>query len=41
MKSVLLGCVAAIVIAFGAYVVLDGNMQRSAEQRFTTEGVRL
>ncbi|WP_272910981.1 hypothetical protein [Falsiroseomonas oryziterrae] len=41
MKSVLLGCVAAIVIALGAYAVLDGTVQRSAEQRFTTEGVRL
>jgi hypothetical protein len=41
MKSVLIGCAAAIIIAFGAYVVLDGNIQRTAEQRFTTEGVRL
>ena len=41
MKSVLIGCIAAVVIAFGAYVVLDTNIQRSAEQRFATEGVRL
>ncbi|MGG5807869.1 hypothetical protein [Falsiroseomonas sp. CW058] len=41
MKSILVGAVAAIVIAFGAYAVLDLNFQQSAEQRFTTEGVRL
>lgn len=41
MKSVLVGCAVAIIIALGAYAVLDGNVQRTAEQRFTTEGVRL
>ncbi len=41
MKSVLIGCIAAIVVALGAYAVLDLNLQRTAEQRFTTEGVRL
>jgi len=41
MKSVLIGAIAAIVIALGAYAVLDMNVQRTAEQRFTTEGVRL
>ncbi len=41
MKSVLAGIVAATIIAIGAWVVLDKNIQRSAEQRFTTEGVRL
>ncbi|WP_268888564.1 hypothetical protein [Falsiroseomonas algicola] len=41
MKSVLTGALAAIVIAIGAYVVLDKNFQRTADQRFTTEGVRL
>lgn len=41
MKSVLIGAVAAIVVALGAYAVLDGSIQRTAEQRFTTEGVRL
>jgi hypothetical protein len=41
MKSVLMGSIAAIVIALGAYAVLDMNVQRTAEQRFTTEGVRL
>jgi hypothetical protein len=41
MKSVLTGIVAAAIIAIGAWVVLDKNVQRSAEQRFATEGVRL
>jgi len=41
MKSVLLGAVAAIIVAVGAYVVLDTNFQRTAEQRHVTEGVRL
>jgi hypothetical protein len=41
MKSVLTGALAAIVIAISAYVVLDQNFQRTADQRFTTEGVRL
>jgi hypothetical protein len=41
MKSVLIGAVVAVAVALGAYAVLDGNLQRSAEQRFTTEGVRL
>lgn len=41
MKSVLIGSIAAIVIALGAYAVLDGKIQQTADQRFTTEGVRL
>jgi hypothetical protein len=41
MKSVLIGCICALVVAMGAYAVLDLNVQRTAEQRFTTEGVRL
>jgi hypothetical protein len=41
MKSILLGAICAVVVAFGAYVVLDKNFQRTAEERFTTEGVRL
>ncbi|WP_372618958.1 hypothetical protein [Falsiroseomonas sp.] len=41
MKSVLIGSAVAIIIALGAYVVLDGSIQRTAEQRHTTEGVRL
>jgi hypothetical protein len=41
MKSILIGAVCAVVIALGAYAVLDKNIQRTAEERFTTEGVRL
>lgn len=41
MKSILVGAVAALVIALGAYAVLDKNFQQSVEQRYTTEGVRL
>jgi hypothetical protein len=41
MKSVLIGCIAAVVIALGAYAVLDGRVQQTADQRFTTTGVRL
>lgn len=41
MKSVLIGAIAAIAIALGAYAVLDMNVQQTAEQRFSTEGVRL
>ncbi|HZF74498.1 MAG TPA: hypothetical protein VE033_01510 [Acetobacteraceae bacterium] len=41
MKSILTGLFAAIVIALGAYAVLDGNFQQSADRAFQTEGVRL
>lgn len=41
MKSILLGAIAAIIIAIGAYAVLDKNFQQTAEQRFTTTGARL
>ncbi|MDO9500328.1 hypothetical protein [Falsiroseomonas sp.] len=41
MKSVLFGSLAAIILAIGAYVVLDRNFQQTAEQRHTTSGVRL
>lgn len=41
MKSILAGAVVTIAIAFGAYAVLDLNFQQTADQRFTTEGVRL
>jgi hypothetical protein len=41
MKSILVGAIAALAIAFGAYTVLDLNFQQTADQRFTTEGVRL
>ena len=41
MKSILIGALAAVVIAFGAYKVLDLKFQQTAEERFTTQGVRL
>jgi hypothetical protein len=41
MKSVLLGCFAAAIIAYGAYHLLNVNVQQSADQRHATEGVRL
>jgi hypothetical protein len=41
MKSIVIGCIAAVVIAFGAYTVLDGRVQQTADQRFTTTGARL
>jgi hypothetical protein len=41
MKSVLIGCVCAIVVALGAYAVLDTRIQQTADERFATTGVRL
>jgi ABC-type proline/glycine betaine transport system permease subunit len=41
MKSILLGAICAAIIAIGAYAVLDTGLQRTVEERFTTEGVRL
>lgn len=41
MKSVLTGCIVAIVIALGAYAVLDTKVQQTAYERFSTTGVRL
>lgn len=41
MKSVLFGSLAAIILAVGAYVVLDSNFQQTAGQRHMTQGVRL
>ncbi|WP_268887702.1 hypothetical protein [Falsiroseomonas selenitidurans] len=41
MKSVLLGAIAAIVLAIGAYAVLDARFQQTADQRYATQGVRL
>ncbi|WP_256370443.1 hypothetical protein [Roseomonas sp. AR75] len=41
MKSVLIGCIAALVVAIGAYAVLDTRVQQSADQRFSTTSVRL
>jgi hypothetical protein len=41
MKSVLIGCIAALIVAMGAYAVLDMQVQNTAEERFSTQGVRL
>ena len=41
MKSVLLGSIAAIVVAIAAYAILDTTFQQTAEQRHVTTGVRL
>ena len=41
MKSILLGAAAAIIVAIGAYVVLDTRFQQTADQRHITQGVRL
>lgn len=40
MKSVLLGCVVATLLAFGAYLVL-APAQTPASEAYSTEGVRL
>ena len=41
MKSILVGVIAAIGLAIAAAAVLDTEVQRSVQQRFQTEGVRL
>jgi hypothetical protein len=41
VKAILTGILAAIAIAAIAAFVLDTQVQRTAEQRFVTEGVRL
>ncbi|WP_439596868.1 hypothetical protein [Falsiroseomonas sp.] len=41
MKSVLIGSLAALILAIGAYAVLDRNFQQTADQRYATQGVRL
>jgi hypothetical protein len=40
MKSFVLACVAALVIAAGAALVLD-HLQRSAESAYSTTGARV
>jgi len=40
MRSVLAGIIAAVLIAIGAWVLLDTTIQRSAGQRVATEGLR-
>ncbi len=41
MKAVVMGMIAAVVVAFGAAQVLDSKVQQQADQRFSTQGVRL
>jgi hypothetical protein len=41
MRSFIAACMAIILIAFGAALVLDQGMQRSAAQAFSTSSVRL
>jgi hypothetical protein len=41
MKSILLGAIAAILLAVGAYAVLDGTVQQTADQRNITQGARI
>jgi predicted alpha/beta-hydrolase family hydrolase len=41
MKSILIGALAAIIVAIGAYAVLDSTFQQTADQRYATQGVRL
>lgn len=41
MKAVLTGIAAAILIAIGSAVVLDGKFQEGSDQAFQTSGVRL
>jgi hypothetical protein len=41
VKSVLIGIIAALVLATAAALLLDSGVQRSAMQRYQTEGVRL
>lgn len=41
MKSVLLGLGISVVIAVGAWFYLETNVQQTAENAFTTTGVRL
>lgn len=41
MKAVITGILAATLLSVAAAFVLDTRVQESAEQRFTTSGVRL
>ena len=41
MKAILAGILTAIALAIGAAVVLDTGFQKTSEDRFQTEGVRL
>ncbi len=41
MKAIITGILAAVALAVCAALVLDAEFQKSAEERFQTEGVRL
>jgi hypothetical protein len=41
VKAILTGIIAAVALAICAAVLLDSEFQRSAADRFQTEGVRL
>ncbi len=41
MKAILTGILAAVVIAVAAALVLDTGVQRSVDERYATEAVRL
>lgn len=41
MKTVIIGIVAAVILAAGAAFVLDTRVQQTASDRFQTQGVRL
>ena len=41
MKAILAGILAAIILAGAAALILDSEVQRSATERYQTEGVRL
>ncbi|MFT8245709.1 hypothetical protein [Roseomonas sp. BN140053] len=40
MKSVLTGIVLSVLLAIGAWAVLDGTLQRDAENAYTTPSAR-
>jgi hypothetical protein len=41
LKAIFAGILAAVVLALAAAVILDTGVQRSATERYQTEGVRL
>ena len=41
MKAILAGILAALLAAGAAALILDSEVQRTATERFQTEGVRL
>jgi hypothetical protein len=41
VKAFLIGIIAAVALATAAALVLDNNFQRTAEQHYQTDAVRL